>query len=609
MSARRAGMALLWAALALGVGAVPPLAAAPTAAEQAELEAARELFERNLDAIRRRDTDAYLSCYRRSEQLARTGPGGVALGYDVLAKSAGQGWPDLFDAQDLNLVPITPGVVYGTYRYRVAYGADEQTGRSERWFVKTPEGWKIAVSTAFPAPPGTPPPGRALVGGTLVDGTGGAPVADAVVVLEGGKIECAGTRAACPVPDGIATFDARGHWLVPGLVDAHVHFSQSGWVDARPDAVDLRAQHSYETVVAELAAKPERFARSLLCSGVTAAFDVGGFPWTLKLPARFEANTRAPHFAAAGPLLTTIDHWLNLPGERQMLYLADPESARAGVRYLKSAGAAAAKIWWIVGPDSRAPAELEALGAVVAAEAKAAGLPVIVHATGLAEAKSALRLGAKVLVHSVDDHPVDEEFLELLRSSGAIYTPTLTVAGGYLRAFEAMVAGKTPAVDDPNGCAAPELVARLAEAATVGAGEFTAARIVAFRRRLDEQARTSADNLRRIAEAGLPIALGTDAGNPLTLHGPSIYAEAEAMQAAGMPAMAVLVAATRGGARAMGREAELGTLEAGKAADLLLLDADPTVDIAALRRLRYVVRGGELRGIAELRPAPPAPKE
>lgn len=601
--------AALAVALALGLAPAPTQGAAPASDRQAELAAARALFERNLDAIRKRDTAAYLACYRQSEHLARTGPGGVALGYDGLAASAGQSWPDHFDAQDLKLVPIAPGVVYGTYRYRVTYGADEQTGLSERWFLNTPEGWKIAVSTAFQAPPGTPPPARALVGGTLVDGTGAPPVADAVVVLEDGKIRCAGARASCPVPEGMATLDARGAWLVPGVVDAHVHFSQSGWVDARPDALDLRERHPYEAVVAELSSRPERFARSLLCSGVTSAFDVGGFPWTLRLPARFEDDTRAPRLAAAGPLLTTVDHWLNVPGERQMVYLADADSARASVRYLKSAGAAAAKVWWIVGSDTRTPSELEALGAAVAAEAKTAGLPMIVHATGLAEAKAALRLGARLLVHSVDDQPVDDEFLELLRASGAVYTPTLTVAGGYLRAFEAVLGGKAPAVDDPNGCVDPNIVARVVEAATVGAGKIDAARIAAWRRRLERESRTMAANLRRIAAAGLPIALGTDAGNPLTLHGPSIYAEAEAMQAAGLPAAAVLVAATRGGARALGREADLGTLEAGKAADLLVLDADPTADIAALRRLRYVVRGGELRAVAELRPAPPAPAE
>jgi imidazolonepropionase-like amidohydrolase len=116
--------------------------------------------------------------------------------------------------------------------------------------------------------------------------------------------------------------------------------------------------------------------------------------------------------------------------------------------------------------------------------------------------------------------------------------------------------------------------------------------------------------VKRVAEAGIPIAMGTDAGNPLTLHGPSVYAEMEAMQAAGLTPMQVLVASTRGGALAMGVERETGTIEKGKAADLLIVAADPTADIASLRKVKFVARAGVVRSIEELHAvatAPPAP--
>ncbi len=77
-------------------------------------------------------------------------------------------------------------------------------------------------------------------GATLVDGTGAPPVPDAVVVLRDGKIDCAGSRAACPVPAGVDVTDLTGLWITPGLVDAHVHFSQTGWADGRPDSIDVR---------------------------------------------------------------------------------------------------------------------------------------------------------------------------------------------------------------------------------------------------------------------------------------------------------------------------------------------------------------------------------
>jgi len=504
---------------------------------------------------------------------------------------------------------VVPGVVYGTYRYRVRYGADEQAGLSERLFVRTDRGWKIAMTSAFAAPAGTPPPPRALVGATLIDGTGAPPVPDAAVVLRGGKIDCAGRRADCQVPEGVEVTDLSGLFLTPGLIDAHVHFSQTGWADGRPDALDLRRLHPYAEVQAQLRREPERFLRAELCSGVTSVFDVGGYPWTIELAARSEADSLAPRVRAAGPLLSTLDHWLNLPAERQFIHLTGAEAAGAGVAYLASRGAAAVKLWLIVREDL--PVEQSEAAVLAAGEAaRGAELPLIVHATGLAEAKLALRAGAKLLVHSVWDLPVDEELIALARSAGTVYCPTLTVMRGYQRMYEAVVLGTPVEVDDPNGCVDAGTRARLAGAHRLKAEEIPtrgldAESVAERRRRSEERERIAADNLRRVAAAGIPIAMGTDAGNPLTLHGPSVYAELEAMQAAGLSPMEVLVAATRGGARALGREAELGTVEAGKLADLLVLAADPAASASAFRQLAWVVRGGVLRPAEELRAPQP----
>jgi imidazolonepropionase-like amidohydrolase len=172
--------------------------------------------------------------------------------------------------------------------------------------------------------------------------------------------------------------------------------------------------------------------------------------------------------------------------------------------------------------------------------------------------------------------------------------------------YEAAAAGEPPEVDDPNGCLDRETLDKVAQTADLGSAieleNLTPERLAARRERIAERERIAAENLLRVHRAGIPIAMGTDAGNPLTLHGPSVYAEMEAMQAAGLTPHEVLVTATAGGALAMGREAEIGTVEAGKVADLLILAADPTADVRNLRRLTHVVRGGELRPLAELRP-------
>jgi imidazolonepropionase-like amidohydrolase len=589
MKAQRRRYWTLAAALALAASLLP------AASEPADTVAARALFERNLSAIRNRDRAAYLACYLETPTLAVVGPEGPRLGFEELAKSAGDRWPDSFDASDLQLVLVRPGVVYGTYRYRVRYGSEEQSGLSERLFLWTGSEWKIALTTAFGAPAGTPPPPRALKGGVLVDGTGAAPVPNAVVLLRGGKIECAG--AGCEIPAGVAVTDVSGMWITPGLVDAHVHFSQTGWADGRPDSIDARDRYPYERVEADLKANPQRFFRSQLCSGITSVFDVGGYPWTIAMAKRERADARAPRVAAAGPLLSTSDHWLNLPAERQFIYLKDPEAGRGGVRYLAAQGTEAVKVWYIVTKDQ--PVEASAPAVLAAGEeARKEGLPLIVHATGLAEAKVALRAGAKLLVHGVGDQPVDDEFLALAKKSGTIYCPTLTVGGGYVRMNQAAAAKTAPKVDDPNGCVDPVTLAKVAETATLR--PVSADRLAGLEQRVADWERFGAANLKRVFDAGIPIAMGTDAGNPLTLHGPSVYAEMEAMQASGLRPMQVLVASTRAGALAMGAEQSTGTVEKGKDGDLLVVSADPTRDIANLRRVKFVARAGVVRSIEEL---------
>lgn len=492
---------------------------------------------------------------------------------------------------------MKPGVVYGTYRYRVRYGKDESSGISERFFVKTGSGeWKIAVTTAFENPPGTPPPPLALVGATLVDGSGAPPVPNAVVVIRGGEIDCAGTATECQAPDDIAKLDVSGKWLTPGLVDTHVHFSQTGWCDARPDALDLREAHPFEKVHARLRAEPETFFRSWLCSGVTGVFDVGGMSWTTALPARTDRDGRAPAVRVAGPLLSTISHEiLNLPADKQLVHISDEKTAREGVRYLAAIGSSAIKVWFI----RREPA---AEAAVLAAgdEARKVGLPLIAHATSLETAKIAVKAGAKLLVHSVDDADVDEEFLATAKAAGTSYCPTLTVRSGYVRLQESAASGTPPPVDDPNGCVDPATLERVRSTAGATLPDEQKERMAAYKARAEAGHAQSKKNLLAVHRAGIPVVMGTDAGNPLTLHGPSVYAEMEAMQSSGLTPMEVLVASTSTAAAALPSGEKLGAIVKGRSADILVLAADPTVDIANMRRLEWVVRGGVARSVEEL---------
>jgi imidazolonepropionase-like amidohydrolase len=577
----------------VGAGRGDRLAATATS-DTAEV---RRAFEENIRAIHERDRGRYLAGYLPSPDLARNGPGGLELGYAQWPARRDTTWPDTLVARDLRVVPIAPGVVYGTYHYRVTQGGATSEGISERVFVRTPEGWKIAVSTAFGLPAGAMPPPIAIVGATLVTptATGLTRVADAVVVMRGGRIVCAAARQACAPPPEAEIIDARGAFVAPGLIDAHVHFSQTGWLDGRPDALDVRTDYPYDSTVAALRARPEVFGKAYLCSGVTAVYDVGGYPWTVAMARGTSSRIDMPRVAAVGPLLSTIDHWVNLPDMRQFVGMRDDSLVRATVREQRRMGSAAQKVWYLQRTDTLRQRDRTLLVAA-GQEARAQKIPLIVHATQLRTAKEALEAGATVLVHSVETDTVDAEFVALARRNNVILIPTLTVREGYADVY----LGRSPASRYPLDCVDAATRAKLERPLA----ESRRARQAAFVRggSWERQRATLDENLRRLHAAGVRIAMGTDAGNPGTAHGPSVYREMEAMQAAGMAAPDVFRASTLTGAQAMGLEREIGSVEAGKRADVVLFDADPTVDIANARRIRLVVRNGALYGRAELVP-------
>ena len=127
----------------------------------------------------------------------------------------------------------------------------------------------------------------ALVGGTIVDGNGGTPIKDGIVVLDGDRIVAVGAKEATKVPKDAERIDVTGKWITPGLIDAHVHFFQSGGLYTRPDAIDLRKTVPYADDVARSKARlDETFAR-YLASGVTSVVDAGGPMWN------FEVRNRA----------------------------------------------------------------------------------------------------------------------------------------------------------------------------------------------------------------------------------------------------------------------------------------------------------------------------
>ena len=143
------------AMLLTGCYAANPMPATPTTAASDSVAALR-VFEENIDAIHKRDRARYLATYLQEPTLARNGPGGLQLGFADWSARRDTTWPDTLRASNLRVVPLRPGVVYGTYCYLVTQKDTTTAGVSERVFVKTESGWRIAVTTAFGLPVGSP---------------------------------------------------------------------------------------------------------------------------------------------------------------------------------------------------------------------------------------------------------------------------------------------------------------------------------------------------------------------------------------------------------------------------------------------------------------------
>ena len=433
----------------------------------------------------------------------------------------------------------------------------------------------------------------AIVGGTIVHpqrDAARAVAANSVIVVTDGRISAVGPADSLPIPAGAAVVDARGKWIVPGLIDAHVHFFQSGNLYTRPDAADLRTAVPYAREVARNQARLAATFKVYLASGVTSVVDIGGPFWNFDVRDAAQRSPAAPRVSVAGPLISTVDDPPLDLGDPPIIKITTPDEARALVRRELARQPDYIKVWFIYRSDADLPAQ-EIIVKAAADEAHAAGTPLAVHATQLVVAKAALRAGADYLVHSVDDASVDDEFLRLAIARRIVYCPTLFVVSGYRLALS-NTWKPTPAelrLGDPEILAAMDDLNRIPR-------EIIPDRVLKSMANPPsaEPSDFAMKNLRKVWDAGIPVAMGTDAGNIGTLHGPSVFREMSLMQQAGLTPLEVLRSATVYGAKAARHENDVGIIDAGRFADMVLLDADPLIDVMNLSRVYRVIKGGSV---------------
>jgi imidazolonepropionase-like amidohydrolase len=425
----------------------------------------------------------------------------------------------------------------------------------------------------------------AIQNATIITGTGNPPIRNGTIVIEAGRISAVGPRNEVRVPNNAQVIDARGKWIIPGLIDAHVHFSQSGGLYTRPDIIDLRARRPYTQEMEWIKGRlPYTFER-YLASGVTSVVDCGGPMWNFQVRDIASKSRRAPRVAAAGPLISTFLPPTTPTDDPDIVAPTTPAEARDLVRRQLDRGPDLIKLWWVRRPGDNLDRQLEIMSAAIQ-ESRSRKVRVAVHATELETAKAAVRAGADILVHSVTDRLVDAEFINLVKMRDILYITTLWVEDGYRMVFNRQVALN----DIEQKLGDPEVIASWSDLAKIPPNDIPGGmpQIPPAPRRPPAY-----DNLMLLESAGVRVVAGTDAGNIGTLHGPGLHRELELMATAGLRPMDILVAATKNGAAVMGRQSDVGTLEKGKYADLVILDADPLADIRNTRKIFKVMKEGE----------------
>jgi imidazolonepropionase-like amidohydrolase len=428
---------------------------------------------------------------------------------------------------------------------------------------------------------------------TIFDGTGGPVIRNGAIVIQGDRIRDIGRRGNIRGGPGVTILDATGKFAIPGLIDAHVHFDQSADIYARPDAIDLRGVRPYSD---EIAWTRERLPETLmryLRAGVTGVVDMGGPLWSLDFRDNANKWSDTTSVAAAGPLISTEPDPELESDDSPVVLMENPNDARDLVARVAARKPDLIKILFIHRPGTDLDRQAE-LVKVAIAESHRRGIRVAVHATQLETAKAAMGAGADILVHSVDDRRVDTGFLAMLKARDVIYIPTLMVTERY----DAVFSNSVKLLEIERRLGDPEVIQSWDELHRIPLEKIPggippplllASRPMEFL------------NLQLLAAADMRIAVGTDAGNIGTPHGPAIHREMELMVEAGMRPFDVLVGATRTAADVMGRGSEVGTLTKGKLADLVLMNADPVINIRNTQKIFRVMKAGRW---VELGPVP-----
>ena len=383
--------------------------------------------------------------------------------------------------------------------------------------------------------------------------------------------------------------DGSGKWLIPGLMDAHVHLFQSGGLYTRPDVIDLTSFVSYDEEINWLKENTEDLLSRYLRCGITTIVDVGGPMRNYALRDQYNDDVNYPNIYLTGPLISTYQPAAFEIADPPIIRVESSQEAIALVQKQLPFKPDFIKIWYITLPTQTAESTYDIVEATIK-ESHKHDLKVAVHATELNTAKLAIRAGADILVHSVDD-AIDQDFIRMCKEHNVVYIPTLGVHGNYVESF-----GEKPVLSKEDFMFAnPTTLGSLFDSKHFPAGneiDKIQPYMSYMESELKNQDSMRVENLKKLNQTNIPIATGTDAGNIGTLHASSYFDEVGNMKRAGMTATQILKASTINIAKAIGKEKELGSITEGKVADLLILNANPLSNIEAIKDIQFVIKGG-----------------
>lgn len=393
----------------------------------------------------------------------------------------------------------------------------------------------------------------AMVGATIIDGNGGTPVTDGVLLIRDGRVVAIGTRDQVNIPGDAKISDVSRKFIMPGIINAHGHVGNTKGIEG--------GHYSRENVLDNLAI----YARY----GVTTVVSLGD------------------DGKEAVPLRQVND---SLATDRARLFIAGdvitgktPEEARQVVDSNHAMGVDFMKIRVDDNLGNSEKMSEDVYRAVIDYSHEL-GYRIATHMYYLEDARKLLEAGTDLIAHSVRDMPVDEAFITLIKRRDVGYCPTLT------REVSTFVYGDTAEFfSDPffqREYDSATIQPLLDPARQQRIRDNRNAQI--YRRQLPQAMK----NLKTLSDAGVPIVFGTDSGVPTRFMGYFEHLEMEMMAEAGMMPMEIITSASKSAAHYMGLP-NLGTLSRGNWADFIVLDADPLQDIRNTRKISAVYIGGE----------------